>query len=142
MCNSIQYPDTEYYKARPPVCQIILHSSLSLPRSRTVDNGHHHAIIVDIMEKPSELRISELWRLWEPRSIVLTTAQTTALGITKRAHIYNWLYELGIQPDRYIVRKASIKPVRDIKYGRGHIEIRFGYSEDLGFIRLSGIIPD
>jgi hypothetical protein len=110
-----------------------LHSSLSLPRSRIVDNGHHHAIIVDIMENQAELRISELWRLWKPRSITLTTAQTTALGISKRAHVYAWLYELGIQPDRYIVRKAS--------YG-GHIEIRFGYSEDLGFIRMSGIIPD
>jgi hypothetical protein len=85
------------------------------------------------MQIPAEPSISELWRQWKSRSITLTTAQTTALGISKRAHVYDWLYELGIQPDRYIVRKAS--------YG-GHIEIRFGYSEDLGFIRMSGIIPD
>ena len=111
-----------------------LHSPESLSRSRTVDNGHHHAIITDIMENQAEPGISELWRQWKPRSITLTTAQTTELGISKRAHVYDWLYELGIQPDRYIVRKAS--------YGRGHIEIRFGYSEDLGFIRMSGIIPD
>ena len=111
----------------------LLHSSLSLHRSRIVDNADHRAIILDIMQIPEEPSISELWRLWKPRSITLTTAQTTALGISKRAHVYDWLYELGIQPDRYIVRKAS--------YG-GHIEIRFGYSEDLGFIRMSGIIPD
>jgi len=98
-----------------------------------LDNTLDRAIILDIMENQAELRISELWRLWKPRSITLTTAQTSELGITKRAHVYDWLYELGIQPDRYIVRKAS--------YG-GHIEIRFGYSEDLGFIRMSGIIPD
>ena len=86
------------------------------------------------MEIPAEPRISELWRLWKPRSIVLTTAQTSALGISRRVHVYDWLYELGIQPDRYIVRKAS--------YGRGHIEIRFGYPEDVSFIKMSGIIPD
>jgi len=86
------------------------------------------------MENQAEPSISELWRLWKPRSITLTTAQTSALGISKRAHVYNWLYELGIQPDRYIVRKASS--------GRGHIEIRFGYPEDVSFIKMSGIIPD
>jgi len=86
------------------------------------------------MENQAEPSISELWRLWKPRSITLTTAQTTALGISKRAHVYNWLYELGIQPDRYICRKASS--------GRGHIEIRFGYAEDVSFIKMSGIIPD
>ena len=106
---------------------------LSLHRSRIVDNADHRAIILDIMQIPAEPSISELWRQWKSRSITLTTAQTTALGISKRAHVYAWLYELGIQPDRYICRKAS--------YG-GHIEIRFGYSEDLGFIRMSGIIPD
>jgi hypothetical protein len=86
------------------------------------------------MENQAEPSISELWRLWKPRSITLTTAQTSALGISKRAHVYNWLYELGIQPDRYICRKASS--------GRGHIEIRFGYPEDVSFIKMSGIIPD
>ena len=86
------------------------------------------------MQTPEEPGISELWRQWASCSITLTTAQTTALGISKRAHVYDWLYELGIQPDRYIVRKAS--------YGRGHIEIRFGYSEDISFIKMSGIIPD
>ena len=111
-----------------------LHYCLSLHRSRIVDNVLNHAIIVDIMEIPAETTISELWRQWAERSITLTVAQTSVLGITKRAHVYDWLYELGIQPDRYIVRKAS--------YGRGHIEIRFGYSEDLGFIRMSGLIPD
>ena len=99
-----------------------------------LDNTLDRAIILDIMEKPSEPGVSELWRLWASRSIVLTTAQTSALGISKRAHVYAWLYELGIQPDRYICRKASS--------GRGHIEIRFGYAEDIGFIRMSGLIPD
>lgn len=86
------------------------------------------------MEIPAEPSISELWRQWKSRSITLTMAQTSALGISKRTHVYDWLYELGIQPDRYIVRKAS--------YGRGHIEIRFGYAEDIGFIKMSGLIPD
>ena len=81
-----------------------------------------------------EPSVSELWRQWAERSITLTVAQTSVLGITKRAHVYDWLYELGIQPDRYIVRKAS--------YGRGHIEIRFGYPEDISFIKMSGLIPD
>ena len=99
-----------------------------------LDNALDCAIIVDIMQTPAEPTISELWRQWKPRSITLTTAQTSELGITKRAHVYDWLYGLGIQPDRYIVRKAS--------YGRGHIEIRFGYPEDVSFIKLSGIIPD
>lgn len=97
----------------------------------------HHAIIVDIMGKQQipapEPTVSELWRQWAERSITLTIAQTSALGITKRAHVYDWLYELGIQPDRYIVRKAS--------YGRGHIEIRFGYPEDISFIKMSGMVP-
>ena len=99
-----------------------------------LDNTQDRAIILDIMENQPEPGVSELWRLWASRSIVLTTAQTARLGISKRAHVYAWLYELGIQPDRYICRKASS--------GRGHIEIRFGYSEDIGFIRMSGLIPD
>jgi len=86
------------------------------------------------MGTPAEPTISELWRQWASHSILLTTAQTSELGITKRAHVYEWLYELGIQPDRYIVRKAQ--------YGRGHIEIRFGYPEDVSFIKMSGILPD
>ena len=107
---------------------------LSLHRSRIVDNGLQYAIITDIMENTAEPGYSELWRQWKPRSITLTVAQTRQLGITKRAHVYDWLYELGIQPDRYICRKASS--------GRGHIEIRFGYSEDVSFIKMSGLIPD
>ena len=77
---------------------------------------------------------AELWRQWESRSLMLSHTDTTKLNLTRKADVYDWLYSIGIQPDRYIVRKAS--------YGRGHIEIRFSHAEDVAFIKMAGIIPE
>ena len=103
-----------------------------------LDNALNRVIILDIMAKhydqPPEPTVSELWRQWEPHQITLTVHQCRLLGLERRSDVFEWLYGIGIQPDRYIVRKAS--------HGRGHIEIRFGYSEDISFIKMSGIIPD
>ena len=105
---------------------------------KLLDNALNRVIIVDIMTKPDppppEPTVSELWRAWEPHSIVLTSRQCTELGLERRTDVYEWLYGIGIQPDRYIVRKG--------KWVSGSIEIRFGYPEDIGFIKMSGIIPD
>ena len=104
---------------------------------KLLDNAVHRVIIVDIMgkytEPPSEPSVSELWRLWEPRRLILSVSQCRELGLRRRSDVYEWLYSIGIQPDRYIVRKAS---------GPGYIEIRFGYSEDISFVKMSGLIPD
>jgi len=85
-------------------------------------------------DTPEPSSISELWRQWESRSLMLSHTDTTKLGLQRRADVYDWLYSIGIQPDRYIVRKAS--------YGRGHIEIRFSHPEDLAFIKMSDLLPE
>ena len=82
----------------------------------------------------TEPTASELWRQWAERRIQLSHWQTAELGLERTTDVYNWLYSIGIQPDRYIVRKAS--------YGRGHIEIRFSHAEDVAFIKMAGIIPE
>ena len=82
---------------------------------------------------PSEPTVSELWRAWQPRVIVLTKGQCNTLGLGRKADVYDWLYSIGIQPDRYIVRKAS-------RYSSGYIEIRFKSDSDMAFIKMSGLI--
>ena len=78
---------------------------------------------------PEQPSASELWRQWSERALVLTHAFTRQKQLERKSDVYNWLYELGIQPDRYIIRKSS---------GTGHIEIRFMEQADLAWIKMSG----
>ena len=73
---------------------------------------------------------SELWRQWSERGLILEHAFTKQKQLERRSDVYDWLYELGIQPDRYIIRKCD-------DY-RGHIEIRFREQADLAWIKMSG----
>ena len=50
---------------------------------------------------------AELWRQWESRSLMLSHTDTSKLNLTRKADVYDWLYSIGIQPDRYLVRKAT-----------------------------------
>ena len=78
---------------------------------------------------PEQPSASELWRQWSERALILTHAFTRQKQLERKSDVYNWLYELGIQPDRYIIRKSS---------GTGHIEIRFMEQADLAWIKMSG----
>ena len=78
---------------------------------------------------------AELWRQWESRSLMLSHTDTSKLGLQRKADVYEWLYSIGIQPDQYIVRKASPSYI-------GFIEIRFRSESDMAFIKMSGIVPD
>ena len=96
------------------------------------------AIIVTTMknlDNQPEPTVSELWRQWQPRRVTLSKHQCTELGLQRKADVYEWLYSIGIQPDRYIVRKASPSYI-------GFIEIRFKSESDMAFIKMSGIVPD
>ena len=86
---------------------------------------HKHRDITP--EQPTQ---SELWRQWSERGLILEHAFTRQKGLERKSDVYNWLYELGIQPDRYIIRKSPM--------GRGHIEIRFKEQADLAWIKMSG----
>ena len=95
------------------------------------------AIIVTTMknlDNQPEPSVSELWRAWQPRRVILSKHQCAELGLSRRPDVYDWLYSIGIQPDRYIVRKAS-------RYSSGFIEIRFKSDSDISFMKLSGIVP-
>ena len=81
-------------------------------------------------EQASEPTQSELWSAWEPHSLLLSNTFTKTLGLERKTDVYNWLYELGIQPDRYLIRKSE-------QYGV-HIEIRFLEKADLAWIQMSG----
>ena len=81
-----------------------------------------------------EPTVSELWRAWAERRVVLSKHQCTELGLSRKSDVYEWLYSIGIQPDRYIVRKAGRRSM-------GFIEIRFQSDADISFIRMSGIMP-
>ena len=76
---------------------------------------------------------SELWRAWAHNSLPLSEQFCTESGLERKTDVYNWLYLLGIQPDRYLIRKGSVWGTR--------IEIRFSHPEDLAWIRLSGMVP-
>ena len=80
------------------------------------------------------ISVSELWRQWESRRVILSKHQCNELGLSRKPDVYDWLYSIGIQPDRYIVRKAS-------RYSIGFIEIRFKSDSDMAFMKLSGIVP-
>ena len=82
-----------------------------------------------------EPTVSELWRAWAPRRVTLSKHQCSELGLQRKADVYEWLYSIGIQPDQYIVRKASPSYI-------GFIEIRFRSESDMAFIKMSGIVPD
>ena len=73
---------------------------------------------------------SELWRAWADNSLTLSMAFTKQQGLERKTDVYNWLYELGIQPDRYLIRKSDAYGV--------HIEIRFQEKADLSWIKMSG----
>ena len=93
-------------------------------------------IIVTTMknhDKQPEPSVSELWRAWQTRVIVLSKHQCNELGLSRKPDVYDWLYSIGIQPDRYIVRKAS-------RYSIGFIEIRFKSDSDMAFIKMSGLL--
>jgi len=85
---------------------------------------------------------SELWRAWKERSIILTHTQTAILGLERKTDVYNWLYSIGIQPDRYQIKKTNSRYQPYTGSRHDHIEIRFSHSEDLAFIKMSGIIPE
>ena len=85
-------------------------------------------------EQASEPTQSELWSAWEPHSLLLSNTFTREQGLERKTDVYNWLYELGIQPDRYLIRKSE-------QYGK-HIEIRFRTPEDLAWIKMSGFAED
>ncbi len=101
-----------------------------------LDNALECVIIVITMKNHDtepEPSVSELWRAWQPRRVILSKHQCNELQLSRRPDVYDWLYSIGIQPDRYIVRKAS--------QGRGYIEIRFKSESDVSFIKMSGIVP-
>ena len=86
---------------------------------------------------PAEPSQSELWTAWEPNAWRLTATDCTERGLSSISTVRDWLYGIGIQPDRYMVRKGL-----NHGYARRpicQIEIRFGYSEDLAWCRMSGI---
>jgi hypothetical protein len=83
------------------------------------------------MDQPKPT-VSELWRQWAERRVILSKHQCNELGLQRKADVYEWLYSIGIQPDRYIVRKASPRHI-------GFIEIRFQSESDIAFIKMSGI---
>ena len=85
-------------------------------------------------EQASEPTQSELWSAWEPHSLTLSNTFTRDHGLERRTDVYNWLWELGIQPDRYLIRKST-------QYGI-HIEIRFRDRADLAWIKMSGFAED
>jgi len=90
-------------------------------------------------DTPEPITTAELWRQWESRSLMLSHRDTGTLGLQRKADVYDWLYSIGIQPDRYMVRKATgnHRYVRD-----NHIEIRFSHAEDLAFIKMSDLLPE
>ena len=103
-----------------------------------LDNALECVIIVTTMKNHDtepEPSVSELWRAWQPRRVTLSKHQCNELGLQRKADVYEWLYSIGIQPDRYIVRKASPSYI-------GFIEIRFRSESDMAFIKMSGIVPD
>ena len=85
-------------------------------------------------EPQSEPTQSELWRAWADNSLVLSNAFTKQTGLERKSDVYNWLYELGIQPDRYLIRKSKL-------WGT-HIEIRFREKADMAWIKMSGFAED
>ena len=87
-------------------------------------------------DTPEPITTAELWRQWESRSLMLSHTDTTKLGLQRKADVYDWLYSIGIQPDRYMVRKATSRT------GYYHIEIRFSHAEDLAFIKMSDLLPE
>jgi len=103
------------------------------------------SIIVEFMKKtfkhrittPAEPSQSELWNTWASNAWRLTATDCSERGLSTISTVRDWLYGIGIQPDRYIVRKGL-----NHGYDRRpicQIEIRFGYSEDLAWCRMSGI---
>ena len=103
------------------------------------------SIIVEFMKKtfrhrittPAEPSQSELWNTWAANAWRLTASDCSERGLSTISTVRDWLYGIGIQPDRYIVRKGN-----NHGYARRpicQIEIRFGYSEDLAWCRMSGI---
>ena len=84
-------------------------------------------------DTPEPTSTAELWRQWESRSLMLSHRDTGTLGLQRKADVYDWLYSIGIQPDRYMVRKAT---------DYNHIEIRFSHPEDLAFIKMSDLLPE
>lgn len=76
--------------------------------------------------------VSELWRAWSIRSVVLSKQECVDRGLHRKTDVYEWLYTLGIQPDAYIVRKAS-------RYSTGYIEIRLLSDSDMAFIKMAGL---
>ena len=76
--------------------------------------------------------VSELWTQWESRAVVLSKQECVDRGLHRKTDVYEWLYTLGIQPDAYIVRKAS-------RYSTGYIEIRLQSEADMAFIKMSGL---
>ena len=85
-------------------------------------------------EQAREPTQSELWSAWEPHSLLLSNTFTKTLGLERKTDVYNWLYELGIQPDRYLIRKSEQYSI--------HIEIRFRDKADLAWIKMSGFAED
>ena len=88
-------------------------------------------------ESAPEPTASELWTAWAANAWCLTATDCSERGLTTISQVRDWLYGIGIQPDRYIVRKGN-----NHGYARRpicQIEIRFGYSEDLAWCRMSGI---
>lgn len=132
MCNSKLYPDTEYLLgARSPSKRYL--DTVNAPCYNVTTSMKKRFPHRDTPEPSS---ISELWRQWESRSLMLSHTDTTKLGLQRKADVYDWLYSIGIQPDRYIVRKASSRT------GYYHIEIRFSHAEDLAFIKMSDLLPE
>ena len=132
MCNSKLYPDIEYLiGARSPSKRYL--DTVNAPCYNVTTSMKKRFPHRDTPEPSS---ISELWRQWESRSLMLSHTDTTKLGLQRKAHVYDWLYSIGIQPDRYIVRKASSRT------GYYHIEIRFSHAEDLAFIKMSDLLPE
>ena len=85
-------------------------------------------------EQASEPTQSELWRQWSDNSLPLSDKFCRDHGLERKTDVYNWLYELGIQPDRYLIRKSKL-------WGT-HIEIRFREKADMAWIKMSGFAED
>ena len=132
VCNSKLYVRTEYLLGAQP------------PPKKYLDNCNAPCYNVTTSMKKrfphrdtaEPITTAELWRQWESRSLMLSHTDTSKLNLTRKADVYDWLYSIGIQPDRYLVRKATSRT------GYYHIEIRFSHAEDLAFIKMSDLLPE
>ena len=78
---------------------------------------------------------AEAWRAWEKHSYPIHRQTLLKLIHADQPHQFSittsacrdWLYNIGLQPDQYIIKKTSYS----------HIEFRFATPTDLAFFKMS-----